>query len=70
MMIRGHQIEGGSQLLTARQVGELMSVSTRTIWRMLSREQLPEPIRIGSRLTRWRLADIETFLAGVEGGAA
>ncbi len=65
-MTQGNEITSQSQLLSARQVGGLLSVSTRTVWRMLSSGQLPQPIRIGTRLTRWRLTDIQAFLAGVE----
>lgn len=68
-MTQGNEITSQSQLLSARQVGALLSVSTRTVWRMLSSGQLPQPIRIGTRLTRWRLVDIQAFLADADKGA-
>lgn len=44
-------------LLSAEEVGRLLGVSTRTIWRMLSAEEIPAPIKVGS-LTKWRREEI------------
>jgi len=52
------------KLLTAKQVAELLSVSTRTVWRMLSACELPKPIRFGGRVTRWKSSDIEAWING------
>lgn len=53
-------------LLTVRQLADLLQVSTRTIWRMQSAGDLPEPVRI-SRSVRWRRSDIDYWLAGDAG---
>lgn len=50
-----------SPLLTVRQLAELLQVSTRTVWRMQSAGELPEPIRISHRV-RWRRDDVEEWL--------
>jgi excisionase family DNA binding protein len=46
------------ELLTAKQVGELLSVSTRTVWRMLERGELPPPIRTNRKLVRWHQTSV------------
>ena len=50
-------------LLDAATVAELLSVAESTIWRMCSAGQLPEPVRIGTRCTRWRRAELESWCA-------
>lgn len=46
-------------LLTARQVAERMSVSIRTLWRLVQKDQIPQPIRYNRKLVRWRINDLE-----------
>jgi excisionase family DNA binding protein len=53
-----------SLLLTDTEVGRLLSVSRRTIWRLVSSGDLPSPIRMpGLRAARWRREDIEEAIA-------
>jgi excisionase family DNA binding protein len=49
-------------LIDSRQVGELLNLSTRTVWRLLSAGKLPQPVRIG-RSVRWSRSDLETWIA-------
>lgn len=49
-------------LIDSRQVGELLNLSTRTVWRLLSAGKLPKPVRIG-RSVRWSRSDLETWIA-------
>ncbi|WP_417850279.1 helix-turn-helix transcriptional regulator [Thalassoglobus sp.] len=49
------------QLLTVDEIGALLKVSNRTIWRMRSSGQLPEPVRVGGGV-RWRESDIENWI--------
>ncbi len=49
-------------LIDRRQVGELLNLSTRTVWRLLSAGKLPKPVRIG-RSVRWSRSDLETWIA-------
>lgn len=53
---------GETTLLTTQELADLLKVSTRTISRMKSAGELPEPVMIG-RLVRWKRADIETWLS-------
>lgn len=49
-------------LATATQVAEMLCVSRRTLWRLVSGRKLPPPLRIGGAV-RWRVGDIETWIA-------
>lgn len=46
-------------LLTAPQVAGRLSVSTRTLWRMVREHKIPQPVRFNRKLVRWRLADLK-----------
>ena len=50
------------RLLTAKEVGEMLSVSKRQIFRLRSRRAIPAPIKIGAGAIRWRISDILLFL--------
>ncbi len=49
-------------LLSVQQVAKCLAVSVRTVWRMLARGNLPQPIRYSRRLVRWRSSDLATWL--------
>ena len=49
------------QLLSAKALAKLLSVSPRTVWRLRSSRKLPDPITVGSSI-RWRLSDVELFI--------
>jgi predicted DNA-binding transcriptional regulator AlpA len=48
-------------LLTAEQLGKLLQISPRSVWRKKSSGELCQPIKIGGT-TRWRLRDVEAWL--------
>lgn len=52
------------QLVTVRQAAALLAVSTRSVWRMVADGTLPQPIRLGSRVVRFRLADLQRTIEG------
>ncbi len=52
-----------SEFIDIKQVASMFGVSTRTIRRLWSKGELPEPIRIG-RSVRWRKLDIENHNYG------
>jgi prophage regulatory protein len=51
------------QLLTRREVAELVRVDQSTIWRWTKRGEFPAPFPVGRNSTRWRATDIEEWLA-------
>ena len=55
-------------VINVREVAELLGVNVRTIWRLSQRGEIPAPIRLGSRILRWRLADLREHLDRKAGG--
>jgi excisionase family DNA binding protein len=56
---------GAPALLRVEAVAEMLDVSTRTVWRLVSGGELPQPVAIG-KCRRWRLADVEQFVSGLK----
>ncbi len=53
--------EKNYQLLPARRVRELISVSSMTLYRLYTYGDLPSPIKINKR-NFWRLIDIQNWI--------
>ncbi|MCE5341289.1 MAG: AlpA family phage regulatory protein [Planctomycetaceae bacterium] len=53
--------EDAENLLTAKTVGERLSLSKRQIFRLNSSGKIPAPIRIGGSV-RWRQSDIKRWV--------
>lgn len=49
-------------LLTIHEVADLLRCSTRTLYRLIDRGEVPRPLRFGA-LLRWPQTQIETWLA-------
>jgi prophage regulatory protein len=49
------------EFLTVEQFAKLLQVSKRTIWRLRSAGQIPQPIQIGGGV-RWRMGDIKNWI--------
>jgi excisionase family DNA binding protein len=49
-------------LLTAQEVAGRLSMSVRTLWRMIERGKFPAPIRYTRRLVRWKKSDLLDWL--------
>jgi prophage regulatory protein len=49
------------ELINANQFAELLNISERTLYRLKSTDQLPEPIRLGGSV-RWRLSEIRGWI--------
>ncbi len=56
--------------LSARQLAGLLSISVRSVWRLAAAGKLPEPVRLGRRIARWREADVEAAVARLGGKRA
>ncbi len=49
-------------LITAEEFAELMQISVRTLWRLRSAGQVPEPVRIGGTV-RWNRERVLDWIA-------
>ena len=49
-------------LIGAVDLARLLGVSTRTLWRLRSAGELPEPVRFGGTV-RWRLEEVRKWIA-------
>ncbi len=54
-------------LLTVKDVAEILSIGIRTTWRMASAGKIPKPIRIGTKLTRWKASQLQAYLDALPG---
>jgi prophage regulatory protein len=50
------------QLLTRKQVEQVVGLSRSSIYLMQSRGGFPRPIRVGKRAVRWRASDINNWI--------
>ena len=48
-------------LLSVNDLAELLRVSTRTLWRLKSKGEIPHPVKFGGTV-RWRGDDIKKWL--------
>ncbi len=49
-------------LIAAADFARLLDVSTRTLWRLRSSGELPQPVRFGGTV-RWRLEEVRKWIA-------
>jgi excisionase family DNA binding protein len=49
-------------LLTPAEVAVRLRISLRKLWRLVSARELPPPVHVGRRGTRWREADIVRYI--------
>lgn len=53
------------QLLSVSEMAKLLRVSPRTVWRLSTMGTIPKPVRLTTKLVRWRKVDLEDYLADV-----
>lgn len=56
--VEGHR---KSDLLSVDEVAEMLGVSDRSVWRMVSAGEIPKPVKIGG-LTKWRRSDLQAMI--------
>jgi excisionase family DNA binding protein len=49
-------------LLTVQEVADRLNVSVRTVYRLLSRGELPQPVRFNRKLVRWKRCDMDRYI--------
>jgi excisionase family DNA binding protein len=52
-----------AMLLKADEVSQMLAISTRTLWRLVSTKRFPAPVRLGGS-TRWRASDVKSWVEG------
>ncbi len=50
------------ELLTVKDVAELYCLSTRDVYRKARCGELPQPVKLGPRTTRWKASEIQAHL--------
>lgn len=50
------------RMITINELATILGMSKRTVWRLLSAGEIPEPVRLGGS-TRWPLAQVEAWIA-------
>ena len=61
---RNADAESPPRLISTREAARMLGVSTRTMLRMGADGTIPPPVRMGTNLLRWRLADLLAFIGG------
>lgn len=51
-------------LISAKELTLLSGRSRTSLWRDVTRGLLAEPVKIGNRTVKWRVADVRQFLNG------
>ena len=51
------------KLLTAKSLGQMLSLSKRQIFRMRSAHLICSPVKVGAGAIRWRSSDIEQWIS-------
>jgi excisionase family DNA binding protein len=51
-----------AELLTSQQVAEMLSVSVRTLWRLVASGKFPQPVRYNRKLVRWKSTDVMRYI--------
>jgi excisionase family DNA binding protein len=52
----------GIELLTSQQVAAALGISVRTLWRLVSGGNFPQPVRYNRKLVRWKASDLRAYL--------
>ena len=55
--VTAEAVRAAPMMMTAEEIAECLQVSTRTVWRLKAKGDLPKSVKVG-RAVRWRRADI------------
>jgi len=60
------------QLLDVKQLAAALGMHPRSIWRLAAQAEaglgsFPKPLRIGPKTIRWRMSDVQAYLAALAG---
>ncbi|PTT86601.1 transcriptional regulator [Pelomonas sp. HMWF004] len=63
-----HAVQIADALLRIKTVTQATGLSAATLYRKLAAGEFPEPVRLGTRCTRWKAADVRAWIQA-QGGA-
>ena len=63
-----HVAQLADALLKIQTVGAVAGLSAATIYRKTAAGEFPQPIKLGTRCTRWRAADVRAWIAAQVAG--
>ena len=55
-------VAGADELLNVREVSKIVKMATSSIYRYVARGEFPEPVKLSSRMTRWRRSEIQAWI--------
>ena len=61
-------VSDASRLLKAHEVCEKLGISKATLYRMIRKDQFPQPLKLGASASRWHSQEVEDFMAGLPRG--
>jgi prophage regulatory protein len=50
------------KFLRAKEVAQMLGIGISTVWYYVKIGNLPEPIRLGKRVTVWKLSDLNEWM--------
>ena len=53
------------RLLACREVADLLGLGERSVWRLSATGEIPSPVRVTSRVVRWRATDLARYVEGL-----
>lgn len=59
--------QADDRLITDKDVAHLIGASRSWPWKLVKDGKFPEPIRLSSRCTRWRLSDVRQWMSDPQG---
>jgi excisionase family DNA binding protein len=57
--------QAAPELMTSQEVAERLSVSVRTLWRLVAAGKFPQPVRYNRKLVRWKSVDVTRYIETV-----
>jgi excisionase family DNA binding protein len=51
--------------MNAREVAEVLGISTREVYRRASSGKIPRPYKLGHHTSRWKPSEVQAFLDGL-----
>ena len=72
-MPRETNVKETTRLLTVTELAAMLGIHERTCWRLAAmadagQGDFPRPLRIGPRVVRWRVVDVEAYLTSLAAG--